>query len=149
VFLANSALPCAILEPPKNCLIRIKVILIIQEIPKGFWNSIRNRDQILEQNIRPNIRTKDAPSTPRSRNYKGFNSKGFKSSVSGTRAEIKLYTYYGRVILSIRKVATISQNILKSPTLRHLSRENRDPKSYIYSNVHCSTIHNSQDVEAT
>ena len=33
--------------------------------------------------------------------------------------------------------------------IRNLSRENHDSKRYMYPNVHCSTIHNSQDMEAT
>ena len=31
----------------------------------------------------------------------------------------------------------------------HLSREKHDPKGYMHPNVHCSTVYNSQDIEAT
>jgi len=34
-----------------------------------------------------------------------------------------------------------------NPTPGHLSRENQDSKRHMYSNVHCSTICNSQDME--
>ena len=36
-----------------------------------------------------------------------------------------------------------------NPTPRHLSRENHDLQRHIYSDVHCSTIYNSQDMETT
>ena len=35
------------------------------------------------------------------------------------------------------------------PLLGHLSRENHDSQRHMYSNVHCSTICNSQDMETT
>ena len=31
----------------------------------------------------------------------------------------------------------------------HISGENHNSKRYMYPNVHCSTINNSQDIEAT
>ena len=34
-------------------------------------------------------------------------------------------------------------------TLGYISRENHNLKRYIHPNVHCSTFHNSQDIEAT
>ena len=36
-----------------------------------------------------------------------------------------------------------------NPTPGHLPRENHDSQSHMYSNVHCSTIYNSQDMETT
>ena len=35
------------------------------------------------------------------------------------------------------------------PTPGHVFRENSHLKRYMHPNVHCSTIHNSQDMEAT
>ena len=35
-----------------------------------------------------------------------------------------------------------------TPLLGHLSKENHNLKRYIHLNVHCSIIHNSQDMEA-
>ena len=31
----------------------------------------------------------------------------------------------------------------------HISRESQNPKGYMYPNVHCSTVYNSEDMEAT
>ena len=36
-----------------------------------------------------------------------------------------------------------------NPTPGHLSRENHDSQRHVYSNVHCSTIYNSQNMETT
>ena len=36
-----------------------------------------------------------------------------------------------------------------NPTPGHISRENYNSKGYMHPNVHCSTIYNSQDMEAT
>ena len=36
-----------------------------------------------------------------------------------------------------------------NPTPGHLSRENHDSQRHMYSDVHCSTIFNSQDTETT
>ena len=36
-----------------------------------------------------------------------------------------------------------------NPTTGHISKENKILKRHMYSNVHCSTIYNSQDMEAT
>ena len=38
--------------------------------------------------------------------------------------------------------------ILQSPTDR-IAKENYNLKRYMYLNVHCSTIYNSEDMEAT
>ena len=46
--------------------------------------------------------------------------------------------------LNIR--ATIGSS---NPTPGHLPRENHDPKRHMYSDVHCSIICNSQDMETT
>ena len=35
-----------------------------------------------------------------------------------------------------------------NPTLRHISRENHNSKGCMHPDVHCSTIYNSQDMEA-
>ena len=35
-----------------------------------------------------------------------------------------------------------------NPTPGHLSRENHDSKTHMYPNVQCSTVYNSQDMEA-
>ena len=35
------------------------------------------------------------------------------------------------------------------PLLEHISRENHGSKGYMHSNVDCSTVNNSQDMEAT
>ena len=35
-----------------------------------------------------------------------------------------------------------------NPIPGHTSREKHDPKGYMHLDVHCSTMHNSQDVEA-
>ena len=40
---------------------------------------------------------------------------------------------------------TIPSNL----TPGHIPRENDNTKRYIYPNVHCDTIYNSQDMEAT
>ena len=37
----------------------------------------------------------------------------------------------------------------KNPIPRHISGENHNSKRYMHPNVHCSTIYNSQDMEAT
>ena len=37
----------------------------------------------------------------------------------------------------------------RNPTLGHISRENGNLKRYMRSSVHCSTVYNSQDIEAT
>ena len=36
-----------------------------------------------------------------------------------------------------------------SPTPGHISGEKRGPKAYMHPNIHCSTVYNSQDTEAT
>ena len=36
-----------------------------------------------------------------------------------------------------------------SPSPGHLSRENHNSKRYMQPDVHCSTVYNSQDMEAT
>ena len=36
-----------------------------------------------------------------------------------------------------------------NPTLEQISRGKHDPKGYTHPNVHCSTVYNSQDLEAT
>ena len=36
-----------------------------------------------------------------------------------------------------------------NPIPRHISREKHNLKRYMHSNVHCSMIYNSQDMEAT
>ena len=36
-----------------------------------------------------------------------------------------------------------------NPTLGHRSREKHDPKAYMHPSVHCSTVYNSQGMEAT
>ena len=36
-----------------------------------------------------------------------------------------------------------------NPTPGHISREKHDLKGYMHPNVHCSTVYNSQDMEAT
>ena len=36
-----------------------------------------------------------------------------------------------------------------NPTAGHISRGNRNSKRYMYPSVHCSTVYNSQDMEAT
>ena len=38
---------------------------------------------------------------------------------------------------------------LAVPLLEHISRENHGSKGYMHPNVHCSTVNNSQDMEAT
>ena len=38
---------------------------------------------------------------------------------------------------------------LCNPTPRNISREKHDRKGYMHPSVHCSTIYNSQDLEAT
>ena len=45
----------------------------------------------------------------------------------------------------ITRVAKQSSNL----TPGHIPRENDNTKRYIYPNVHCDTIYNSQDMEAT
>ena len=35
-----------------------------------------------------------------------------------------------------------------NPTPGHISRENHNLKGYMYPSVHCSTVYNSQDMEA-
>ena len=36
-----------------------------------------------------------------------------------------------------------------NPTPGHISREKHGSKGYMHSNVHCSTVYNNQDIEAT
>ena len=36
-----------------------------------------------------------------------------------------------------------------NPTPRHIFRENHNSKRYMHPSVHCSTLYNSQDLEAT
>ena len=36
-----------------------------------------------------------------------------------------------------------------NPTLGHISREKHGSKGYMHPSVHCSAVHNSQDMEAT
>ena len=36
-----------------------------------------------------------------------------------------------------------------NPTADHISRLKHDPKGYVHPNVHCSTVYNNQDMEAT
>ena len=36
-----------------------------------------------------------------------------------------------------------------NPIPRHISGEKHNLKRYMHSNVHCSTVYNSQDMEAT
>jgi len=35
-----------------------------------------------------------------------------------------------------------------NPIPEHISREKHDPKGYMHPKVHCSTVYNSQDMEA-
>ena len=37
----------------------------------------------------------------------------------------------------------------RNPTPGHISKENHNLKRYMHPNVHCSTIYNNQDMEAT
>ena len=39
--------------------------------------------------------------------------------------------------------------MIHNPTPGYIARENHNPKGYIHLNVHCSTIYNNQDMEAT
>ena len=39
--------------------------------------------------------------------------------------------------------------MLNNLTSGHLSKENHNLKRYIHPNVHCNTVYNSQDMEAT
>ena len=48
-----------------------------------------------------------------------------------------------------QKTKTRITIVSSTPTPGHLSRENHDLKRYLYANVHCSTIYNGQDMEAT
>ena len=50
------------------------------------------------------------------------------------------------ISLKIRNKSTIWPN---NPTTGHIAQENHNFKRYMYSNVHCSTIYISQDLEAT
>ena len=36
-----------------------------------------------------------------------------------------------------------------NPTPGYISREKHDQKGYVHPSVHCSTVYNSQDLEAT
>ena len=52
---------------------------------------------------------------------------------------------YGGSVKSCYKTTIWASN----PIPRCISRENHNSKRYIHSNVHCSTIYNKQDMEAT
>ena len=52
---------------------------------------------------------------------------------------------YGGSLKKLKRVTVSSCN----PTPGHISRENYNLKRYMYPNVHSSTIHDSQDMEAT
>ena len=39
--------------------------------------------------------------------------------------------------------------MISYPTPKRISGENHNLKRYMYPNVHCSTIYNSQDIKAT
>ena len=39
--------------------------------------------------------------------------------------------------------------IQQSHSWAYISGENHNPKGYMHPNVHCSTVYNSQDMEAT
>ena len=52
------------------------------------------------------------------------------------------------------KTQCVDKNKLKvelpyDPTIPLISRENHNSKRYMHSSVHCSTIYNSQDMEAS
>lgn len=60
-------------------------------------------------------------------------------------------------IFQIKKVLIYGEQYFKilktelpfNPSPKHISRENSNLKRYILPSVHCSSIHNNQDMEAT
>ena len=43
----------------------------------------------------------------------------------------------------------LPNDLFSNPTAVHISRGNHNSKRYMYPSVHCSTVYNSQDTEAT
>ena len=62
---------------------------------------------------------------------------------------VNWYSQYGKqygASLNSKNRATVWSS---NPTPGHIPRENHNLKKYMHSSVHCSTIYNRQDMEAT
>ena len=56
--------------------------------------------------------------------------------------DVNYYSHYGE-----QYGDSLKKN--SNPTPGHISRENHSSRRYMHPSVHCSTIYNSQDMEAT
>ena len=63
---------------------------------------------------------------------------------------VNQYSHYGKQFWRFLKKLKIELPYNPSiPLLGYIPRENHNSKRYMHSSVHCSTIYNSQDMEAT
>ena len=62
---------------------------------------------------------------------------------------VNWYTHYGKSMEVPQKTKNRTNIWSSNPTPGHIYRQNYNSKSYMHPNVHCSTIHNSQDMETT
>ena len=62
---------------------------------------------------------------------------------------VNLYSCYGEQYGNFLKTKNRASIRSSNPIPGHISRENHNSKRYIHPSVHCSTIYNNQDVEAT
>ena len=92
------------------------------------------------------------PSTKKSKNNKRWRECGEKGTLQRGWWECKLVlpTMENRMEVPQKK-KTKNRATIQSCNLtpRHISEENHNLKRYMHPNVHCSTIYNSQDMEAS
>ena len=62
---------------------------------------------------------------------------------------VNWYSYYGEPNGSSLKTKNRTTTWPSNPTPGHIPGENHNFKTYMHLSVHCTTVYNSQDVEAT
>ena len=60
-----------------------------------------------------------------------------------------LLGHYGEQYGDPLKTRNKTYHIFRNPTFEHIPSENHNAKRHMYPSVHCSTIYNSQNMEAT